>query len=132
MVVLAFFFLLRPGEYTSGSSESTPFTLADVQMFIGSVRLDHMNCAYAMLHRSTFTSLEFSNQKNGIRGEVIGLGRSGSRIFCPVHIVADRIIHLRMNNAPPGTPYLIFTTEENGAGLHPQTLLQYSEVQLPC
>ena len=104
MVVLAFFFLLRPGEYTSGSSESTPFTLADVQMFIGSVRLDHMTCPYAMLHRSTFTSLEFTNQKNGIRGEVIGLGRSGSRIFCPVHIVADRIIHLRMNNAPPGTP----------------------------
>jgi hypothetical protein len=35
MVILAFFFLLlRPGEYTSNSSNTTPFTLRDIQPFI--------------------------------------------------------------------------------------------------
>lgn len=76
MAVLAFFFLLRPGEYTSESSEYTPFTLTGVQMFIGSVRLDHMPCPYAILHRATFATLEFTNQNNGVRGDVIELGRS--------------------------------------------------------
>ena len=33
---------------------------------------------------ATFVSLEFSTQKNGVRGEVIGLGRSGDPNFCPV------------------------------------------------
>ena len=54
MVVLAFFFLLRPGEYTSGPSESTPFSLADVQLFIGNIRLDITTAPFAMLRRATF------------------------------------------------------------------------------
>lgn len=37
MFVLAFFFLLRPGEYASASSDSTPFTTGEVQFFIGAL-----------------------------------------------------------------------------------------------
>ena len=40
MVVLSFFFLLRLSEYTAEPSDTTPFTLADVQLFIGKIRLD--------------------------------------------------------------------------------------------
>ena len=36
MIIIAFFFLLRPGEYTNNNSNSTPFHLEDVQLFIGS------------------------------------------------------------------------------------------------
>jgi hypothetical protein len=35
MILLAFFFLLRPGEYTGNSSNTTPFTLGDSQLFLG-------------------------------------------------------------------------------------------------
>ena len=106
MVVLTFFFLLRPGEYTSGSksSDTTPFTLADVQIFIGSRRLCLVTTSDAILRRGTFSSLEFTTQKNGVRGEVIGLGRSGSQTLCPVYVLIERIIHLRTHNAPPATP----------------------------
>jgi hypothetical protein len=39
MIVLAFFFLLRPGEYTGKNpSDTTPFTLQDVQLWIGQQR----------------------------------------------------------------------------------------------
>ena len=40
MIAIAFFFLLRPGEYAGSNSESAPFRLADVQLFQGPVRLD--------------------------------------------------------------------------------------------
>jgi hypothetical protein len=33
MIILAFFFLLRPGEYTD--NDNTPFCIKDVQLFIG-------------------------------------------------------------------------------------------------
>ena len=38
MICLAFFFLLRPGEYTGTPSDTTPFTLDDVEFSIGAAR----------------------------------------------------------------------------------------------
>ena len=35
MIGLAFFFLLRPGEYTDSPSDMSPFWFSDVQMWIG-------------------------------------------------------------------------------------------------
>ena len=104
MACLAFFFLLRPGEYTSSPSDTTPFTSFDVQLFVGHLRLDLLTSTDADLCRATFATLEFTNQKNGVRGEVIGLGRSGSPFLCPVKIIATRVIHLRTHAAPPATP----------------------------
>ena len=104
MIVLAFFFLLRPREYVSTASNSTPFTLADVQLFMGNIRLNLSTASDQTLLRATFCTLEFTTQKNGVCGEVIGLGRSGSLLLCPVCALAHRVIHLRRHNAPPGTP----------------------------
>ena len=39
MIIIAFFFLLRPGEYTDAPSDTSPFTLGDVQLAIGDRRL---------------------------------------------------------------------------------------------
>ena len=49
-------------------------------------------------------SLTFTDQKNGVRGEVIGLGRSGNPNLCPVNALVRRILHLRQRNAAPNTP----------------------------
>jgi hypothetical protein len=35
MITIAFFFLLRPGEYTGTTSDDTPFRLQDVHLYIG-------------------------------------------------------------------------------------------------
>jgi hypothetical protein len=48
---------------------------------------------------SPFATLEFTTQKNAVRGEVIGQGRSGNHHFCPVKSIARRLIHLRRNGA---------------------------------
>jgi len=53
---------------------------------------------------ATFATYTFSTQKNGVRGEVIGLGLSGSPLVCPVLSTARRVIHLRNHSALPSTP----------------------------
>ena len=63
MVILAFFFLLRPGEYTGTSSNTTPFTLRDIQLFIGRQRVPLLTCDGPTLEATTFGTLEFTTQK---------------------------------------------------------------------
>jgi hypothetical protein len=104
MIALAFFFLLRPGEYTATPSDTTPFRYTDVQLFIGQRRLDLTSCSDAELKSATFVTLTFTDQKNGVRGEVIGLDRSGNPQLCPVLATIRRILHLRRHQAPPTTP----------------------------
>lgn len=104
MIILAFFFLLRPGEYTDTSSDSTPFRFMDVQLFIGNSRLDIFHAPEEQLNLATFVSLTFTDQKNGVRGEVIGLGRSEDPFLCPVKAAIRRLLYLRDNNATAQTP----------------------------
>ena len=49
MIIIAFFFLLRPGENTYAPSGTTPFTLGDVQLAIGDMRLPLDNATDAKL-----------------------------------------------------------------------------------
>jgi hypothetical protein len=88
MICLAFFFLLRPGEYTGTPSETTPFTLQDIQCWVGQQRYLATTIPLDELPRLTFATLTFTTQKNGVRGEVIGLGRSGNPVLCPVVALA--------------------------------------------
>jgi hypothetical protein len=104
MICLAFFFLLRPGEYTGTTSASQPFLLRDVQLFLGGNRLALSTAPPDHLLSATFVTLEFTTQKNGVRGEVVGLGRSGDPSLCPVLAAARRILHLRLAAAPPTQP----------------------------
>ena len=84
MIIIAFFFLLRPGEYTASPSDTSPFRFKDVQLFIGEQRLSLENAPLPQLKTATFATLTFTNQKNGVQGEVIGLSCSGSPSLCPV------------------------------------------------
>ena len=108
MICLAFFFLLRPGEYTGTVTSSQPFQLRDVRFFLGHLALSSATAPADHLLTATFVSLEFTTQKNGVRGEVIGLGRSGDPHFCPVLAAARRVLHLRQAQAPPTQPLASF------------------------
>ena len=104
MTCLAFFFLLRPGEYTGTVTDTQPFLLRDVRLFLGNLPLSCATATPAQLLSASFITLEFTTQKNSVRGEVIGLGRSGDPNFCPVVAAARRIIHLRTAAAPATQP----------------------------
>lgn len=104
MIILGFFFLLRPGEYTDSASDTQPFDLRAVQLFLGQHRLSLTTATDADLLAASSGSLTFDRQKNGVRGEVIGLCTSGDPLLCPIRALARRVIHLRSYNASPTTP----------------------------
>jgi len=104
MITIAFYFLLRPGEYTGSSSGAHPFRLADVQLFSQGRRLSLALATDDTIRSSQFATLTFTSQKNGVRGEVIGQARSGHPYFCPVIALINRVIHLRHHQAPLTTP----------------------------
>jgi len=99
MIILAFFFLLRPGEYTGSNNDDTPFRLVDVTITQGDRHLDLLHASDADLLAGSGVSLTFTTQKNGVRGEVVHHGRSGDPTLCPVLAVARRILHLRGRRA---------------------------------
>lgn len=103
MMWIAFFFLLRPGEYTRPAADSHPFRIEDVRLWIGAIPLNLQECSESDFQHCTFVSLIFTTQKNGTRGECIGHGRSGEVFACPVLAVARRIRYLRSIRAPPST-----------------------------
>ena len=108
MATLAFFFLLRPGEYTATPSDTTPFRIADVRLASAGTYLDWATTPDHAFSAATFTTLTFTTQKNGVRGEVIGLGRSGHPHLCPVRAIIRRLLHLRRYGALPDTPLAVY------------------------
>jgi len=105
LIILAFFYLLRPGEYTlSPAPESAPFRLQDVHLFRGAHKLPIATVSEADLLTAAYCGLEFSTQKNCVKGEVIGLGLSQHPDWCPVRATVRRVIALRRAHAPPDTP----------------------------
>ncbi len=65
MICIAFFYLLRPGEYVVSASDSVPFTLDDVQLFRGDQRLDLRLASPAeLLTATTFSTLTPSPPRN--------------------------------------------------------------------
>ncbi len=102
MIILAFFFLLRPGEYTN--NDNTPFCLKDVQLFIGPCCLNLQTSSVAELTQANFGLLTFTDQKNGVRGKVIGQASTSHSFVCPVKALVQHVLYLRSQNTPPTTP----------------------------
>jgi hypothetical protein len=114
MIILGFFFLLRPGEYAhTDNADAHPFRLCDVHILHNNIRIDPMSCPEQHLDNATHVALEFTSQKNGVRGELVGLGRSGHPIMCPVLAASARCRHLRLHRAPLTTPIYTYYTTSN-------------------
>jgi hypothetical protein len=116
-LTLGFYFLLRPGEYL-GPPRPALFRLRDVQFWVGSRALATATCSDADLLATTFVALTFTQQKNGVRNETIGHGRSGHPHLCPVLALASRVIMLRTQSATPETTL-------NAVRAHPAAPFQY-------
>ena len=110
MICIAFFFLLRLGEYSISSSDSVPFRLADVQLFRGDHCPPLLTASPEELLTATFCTLTFTSQKNGVRGEVIGQSHSGDPWLSPTRALARRVLHLRRFHVPPTSPLTLAYT----------------------
>lgn len=131
MLILGFFFLLRPGEYAyTDNADASPFRLCDVHLIVMNRRINPLTCSDADLHATNFVGLEFTTQKNGVRGEIVGLGRSGHPTLCPVQAMIARVIHLRLHHAPQTTPIYATYTFRGWINISTSTLTQSLRVAL--
>jgi hypothetical protein len=103
IILIAFFFLMRPGEHTV-TKDNTPFKLKDIQFHVGPHRYNATTIPLDLLDAASFVTYTYDTQKNAQRNEAIGLGRSGHGSCCPVAATAQRVQHLRQHHATPDTP----------------------------
>ena len=105
MACLAFFYLLRPGEYTGTTNDDAAFTLNDIHLYIGTRRLALDTSPIADLEASTSVGLYFTTQKNQRRGDCIAHGRSGHPLCCPVLCAIRRVLAHRDHFTTQQTPF---------------------------
>jgi hypothetical protein len=114
VIVIAFFYLLRPGEYTGTTSDDAAFTLADIGLHVGNRRLDIFTAPSHDIHAATAASYTFTTQKNGTRNETITHGRSGDQYCCPVTATIRLVTyHLSRKGVTPNTPLASYYTTTN-------------------
>lgn len=105
LIIIAVFFLLRPGEYCYNTDgNNAPFRLQDVSFELNDVQTNAVTVPLDLLATATLVLLRFTTQKNGIRDEDIFHGPTIDPLLCPRKAVARRVTHLRNNNASPDTP----------------------------
>ena len=104
MIAIAFFFLLRPGEYTGTTSDDAAFKLADVSLFVNDTRLNFRTATTAQIQSATSVSYTFTTQKNARRNEVILHGRSGDRLCCPVKASIRRVLYHKLHHTVDSAP----------------------------
>ena len=82
MIIIAYFFLLRLGEYMGSKSDSTAFRLEDIAFSCGRSVVDP-TATKADLQAATFLMLTLTTKTTGIRGEKICHKASGNPLLCP-------------------------------------------------
>jgi hypothetical protein len=104
MITIAFFYLLRPGEYTGTTSDYVDFRVEEIALYIQDRRLDSMTATPSELAAADSVAYTCTTQKNGRRGEKMVHGTSGDGLCCPVKATARRLLNHRNNKCKASTP----------------------------
>lgn len=105
LLIIGFFFLLRPGEYCHNTDgDNDPFNLEDVSFDVDGSAVNAAIIDIELIDPSSKVHMRFTTQKNGVRDEDITHGTTDDPIFNPKAAVGRRVKHLRAHNAPPNTP----------------------------
>ena len=110
LTVIAFYYLLRVGEYTAkgtrnSSKQTVQFKLEDVTFF-GKNSKGHLtqlarNAPRELIMSAQSATLKLDNQKNGWRGVCIHQEANGEQVACPVRALGRRFLAIRDNSADP-------------------------------
>ena len=113
LVLIAFYYLLRVGEYTTkaaraNTKQTVQFKLEDITFF-GHGRNEKLiqlapSASDQELLRAHSATLKIDNQKNGWKGVCIHQEANGEEFLCPVKALARRVIHMRQHTTKRTTP----------------------------
>ena len=108
LILIAFYFLLRVGEYTSkgtkpATKQTVQFRLQDVTFFahdrLGRLQQLPRHAPAHVLLLAHSATLTLENQKNGWKGVCIHQECNGDMYHCPVRALGRRFVHIRDNTA---------------------------------
>lgn len=96
LITVAFFFLLRVGEYTETTEErlTIPLRISDISLWRGNQPISR-SASDAELEQATGVTLRLANQKNGIKDAVLHHDSSGDPEFDPVRAAVRITARLR-------------------------------------
>lgn len=104
LTTIAFFFLLRVGEYTySGKKQKTrtkQFRTRDITFWRDGHVLPN-SAPLSTLLQATSATMCISNQKNGTRGQLIHHEATKGHLACPVQALARRVHHILQHTKNP-------------------------------
>ena len=110
LAVIAFYYLLRVGEYTTkgtrnSSKQTVQFKLEDVTFFRkdnkGNLTQLGRNAPWDLIMTAQSATLKLDNQKNGWRGVCIHQEANGDQVACPVRALGRRYLAIRDHSDNP-------------------------------
>jgi hypothetical protein len=106
MALIAFYYLLRVGEYTSSGTATTTLTqafrLQDITLWDNTTILNHSLPLDRLLRRCTAATLCISNQKNEKRNQAIH-HEAQPCDTCPAKALIRQIKHIHSHTSDPNT-----------------------------
>ena len=104
MAIIAYFYLLRVGEYTYSAAHkrTRPFTVADVTFWAGTTMVPNHSPRDLLLKTVTSATMSILNQKNGKRNQSVNHHASHTD-YCPVRALIMRVSTIMANTANPNT-----------------------------
>ena len=112
LILIAFYYLLRIGEYTvkskrSNTKQTVQFKLEDVTFYkktkFGQLRCLPKNAPYELILSADSATLKLDNQKNGWKGVCVHQETNGEAVHCPIRALGRRVVHLRQQGAAKST-----------------------------
>ena len=105
--LIAFYYLLRVGEYTvkstrNNTKQMVQFRVSDVTFFgkdkSGHLRQLSRTATTLSIMNAHIATLKLDNQKNGWKGVCIHQETNGDPVLCPVRALGRRICHVRQHS----------------------------------
>jgi hypothetical protein len=123
MCTVAFYYLLRVGEYTghgrNDRRRTKQFRACDITFYDQNHTIIPNTAPLDTLYTAAKAAMRITNQKNGTRGSIISHDTSNT-LACPVRALARRV-HSIMNN-PSCTPEDIISTYQSSRARRPLPL----------
>ncbi len=103
-VILAFYYLLCIGEYTTkgihnNSKQTKEFKMGDITFFAkdkqGNLCCLPQDATADLIAAADGTTIKLDNQKNGWKGVCVYQEANGDPLDCPVRALGQRYLHLR-------------------------------------
>ena len=131
LTIIAFYFLLRPGEYTysppSERKQTIPFRHCDVYLWEGNKLLDPTLPLHVLYNRCTGARLQIANQKSGRKAQRISHSaipaHTKAALSCPIWALIRQLKHIQLYTQDTSLQLgTYFDTRGKARIIRPQTI----------